>query len=184
MSFRLKVGRKKVKHNLIPPNKICVNKSSLKGRGVFAKEDLYNGEIVEECHFIICGCPQDMKDDELRRYAFTITFKKDASPEANEEISVKALLAMSLEDEKMQEEILEDLVDLGYGDISQIFQTATVLGNGMIYNHASDNNINWEFNYENLTFEFSANKDIQAGEELFINYGENYWKENNERIIT
>lgn len=184
MSFRLKAGRKKMKSKLIPPSKIYVDKSSIKGRGVFAKEKIDSGEIIEECHFIICGCPHDMKDSELLRYAFTITFKKDATPETNEEISIKTLLAMSLDDEKMQKEILKDLADLGYNDISQIFQTATVLGNGMIYNHASDNNINWEFNYENLTFEFSANKDIQAGEELFINYGEHYWKENNERIIT
>ena len=91
MNFPLKAGKKIMKSKLIPPSKIYVDKSSLKGRGVFAKEDIKSGEIIEECHFIICGCPQDMKDDELRRYAFTITFKKDASPEVNEEISVKAV---------------------------------------------------------------------------------------------
>lgn len=34
------------------PDKLYVSNSNISGRGVFAKEDIEIGEILEECHFI------------------------------------------------------------------------------------------------------------------------------------
>lgn len=52
-----------------------------------------------------------------------------------------------------------------------------VLGFGMIYNHSYDPNIYWEIvDYQRNVICFTALKDIKAGEELYHNYGEDYWK--------
>ena len=51
-----------------------------------------------------------------------------------------------------------------------------VLGNGSIYNHSNNYNLDFYVDEENSNFEYYANKDIRQGEELFINYGIEYWK--------
>jgi len=53
------------KNKLFHNNKIEVRKSSLQGYGVFAKEDIKNGEMLEECHYITVE-----EDDEVDRYLF------------------------------------------------------------------------------------------------------------------
>lgn len=45
-----------------------------------------------------------------------------------------------------------------------------VLGYGFLYNHNNQNNADWR-DGEPMTFEFFATKDIEPGEEIFINYG-------------
>jgi len=37
---------------MIPPSKLEVKDSPISGRGVFATEDIIEGEVVEECHFL------------------------------------------------------------------------------------------------------------------------------------
>ena len=51
-----------------------------------------------------------------------------------------------------------------------------ILGNGMIYNHSSDSNVEhvWRDDDE-IVVEFIASCTIKKGEELCIDYGENYW---------
>lgn len=51
-----------------------------------------------------------------------------------------------------------------------------VLGYGQIYNHHDDNNAKISFNLKNSLALIIANKDIKKGEEIFISYGENYFK--------
>jgi SET domain-containing protein len=51
-----------------------------------------------------------------------------------------------------------------------------IMGYGMMYNHSSDANAEWEIDDDNRFVRFSANKDICAGEEIFQDYGEEYWK--------
>ena len=43
-----------------------------------------------------------------------------------------------------------------------------------MYNHLDDHNANWEVLNENQIV-IKANKDIKKGEEIFVDYGENYW---------
>tara|TARA_R100001440_G_scaffold49766_1_gene69692 strand:- start:9735 stop:10097 length:363 start_codon:yes stop_codon:yes gene_type:complete len=51
-----------------------------------------------------------------------------------------------------------------------------VLGAGMIYNHGSDPNAEWQISEtDNRFLEFVALRDIAAGEEIVHHYGEDYW---------
>ena len=54
------------------PDKIYVGESKISGRGVFAKEDIKDGEILEECHFIELN-EKDFNniDPVLKDYVFT-----------------------------------------------------------------------------------------------------------------
>jgi len=51
-----------------------------------------------------------------------------------------------------------------------------VMGYGMMYNHAATPNSEWEIDEDNRFVRFSALRDIEAGEEIFQDYGEEYWK--------
>ena len=55
-----------------------------------------------------------------------------------------------------------------------------MLGYGSIYNHSSQNNANWSF-LDNKRLKIEAVKNILPNEEIFVNYGEKYWK-NSRRI--
>ncbi|MED3729622.1 SET domain-containing protein-lysine N-methyltransferase [Priestia filamentosa] len=48
--------------------------------------------------------------------------------------------------------------------------TAILLGYGMLFNHSYTPNATYKINFENHTFDFYAYTDIQAGEEILINY--------------
>ncbi|RDZ13840.1 SET domain-containing protein-lysine N-methyltransferase [Priestia megaterium] len=48
--------------------------------------------------------------------------------------------------------------------------TAILLGYGMLFNHSYTPNATYEINFDNHTFDFYAYTDIQAGEEILINY--------------
>lgn len=49
-------------------------------------------------------------------------------------------------------------------------RSAILLGYGMLFNHSYTPNATYEINFDNETFDFYAHTDIQAGEEIFINY--------------
>ncbi len=51
-----------------------------------------------------------------------------------------------------------------------------VAGYGMIYNHQDENNVDMAFNFPKLYVDIIAKKPIKAGEEIFVNYGEEYFK--------
>lgn len=48
-------------------------------------------------------------------------------------------------------------------------------GYGMLYNHQDEPNALWKFNYPQLLGDIIAIKDIKAGDEIFINYGNCYF---------
>ena len=51
-----------------------------------------------------------------------------------------------------------------------------VMGCGMLYNHGVPANAKWEVDEtDNRFLRFYADRDIAAGEELFHDYGEEYW---------
>lgn len=56
------------------------------------------------------------------------------------------------------------------------------LGFGGIYNHNKDYNVIYDYEWINVDGEvrpittYKANRDIKAGEELFVNYGSEYFK--------
>lgn len=160
-----------MKYELLPTTKIAIKQSNVKGRGVFAVQDLEEGELIEECHFIISGCAKDMKDSELARYVFSLFYNEQLSPKENARLNFQSSFQLSIDDEDIQQSFLDDLKELGYEDISKLFSTATVLGFGMIYNHSNHANIDYSIDYEDFLFKYKTNKKIKKGEELFINYG-------------
>jgi SET domain-containing protein len=59
-----------------------------------------------------------------------------------------------------------------------------MLGNGSIYNHSSTPNVEHTWSDDEQTIvEFSAIRNINKGEELFIDYGEEYWEYTDEKEI-
>lgn len=48
------------------------------------------------------------------------------------------------------------------------------LGFASLYNHSFNPNAEWKKDYLNMTIEHFAIEDIKAGEEILINYGEEY----------
>jgi hypothetical protein len=58
---------------------------------------------------------------------------------------------------------------------------AIVMGFGMIYNHSQENNVSYYRGFQTGkgtrdVFTFYATRDIEAGEQLCISYGENWWQ--------
>jgi uncharacterized protein len=53
------------------------------------------------------------------------------------------------------------------------------LGLCSLYNHADDNNVNNNQDNDKNLMIFKAKKSIKKGEEMFINYGKNYWNYRN-----
>jgi len=54
--------------------------------------------------------------------------------------------------------------------------STVVLGYGGIYNHFKEPNVDWDIDMERNLFIFKAIRDIDSGEELYVNYGEGYEK--------
>jgi hypothetical protein len=53
---------------------------------------------------------------------------------------------------------------------------ALALGCGSLYNHKNQPNVSYEIDETKKSIIFTALRDIQPSEELFISYGKNYWK--------
>lgn len=43
---------------ILPPKKVCIKKSPIHGYGVFATEDIIQGEVIEECPLLDLGIPK------------------------------------------------------------------------------------------------------------------------------
>lgn len=51
-----------------------------------------------------------------------------------------------------------------------------LLGYGMLYNHQDDPNTIWNFRYNESVAEVIASRPIKKGEEIFVSYGDDYFK--------
>ena len=58
-----------------------------------------------------------------------------------------------------------------------------VMGYGQIYNHQDDNTAEIRFDLKNQIADIVAIKKIKKGEEIFVNYGPNYFKNKNKITI-
>ncbi|GIV33112.1 MAG: hypothetical protein KatS3mg031_0647 [Chitinophagales bacterium] len=59
-----------------------------------------------------------------------------------------------------------------------------ILGYGCIYNHSPDYNAEYFEDTEKKLIEFVARRNIKKGEEIFIHYGDAYFKDRNMRVAT
>ena len=57
-----------------------------------------------------------------------------------------------------------------------------VMGFGQMYNHQDDNSADIKFDLVNKIADIHARKEIKSGEEIFLNYGSNYFK-NRKKIV-
>lgn len=160
-----------MKYDLIPLTKIEIGKSKIRGRGVFASQDLKKGELIEEAHFIISGKTKRLQDKELGRYVFSMFYNEKLTPQENERLNFQIILKSMIPDEDLRKDLEEEIKDLGYSDLTSIFSVAVVLGYGMIYNHSNEANVDFDLDYNDFVFKYTTNQSIKKGEELFINYG-------------
>lgn len=61
--------------------------------------------------------------------------------------------------------------DIAYKD----GEFAVMLGYASIYNHSDNNNAYWYFDDTEDLIYVKTNRDIEPDEEVFVNYGPNYW---------
>ena len=131
-------------------NKIEVRKSNIHGWGVFAREDIKKGEILEECTFI--STLFDSFDDpycpNLPKYRFYYPqYKK------------------GLDKNEWKSSIIFSAISLGYGSLyndSKSEKNATAI-------------LNWDI--ENKLMIFSAKKDINSNNEILLCYIKSLLKE-------
>ena len=141
-----------MKSDLKVPTSIAIKKSALHGRGIFAVKNICEGEIIEECHYVL------LAGDTHHDYPETPMFIR-SNP-------IFQMYASRLKS-------LEEYSYFAKNENNKLRQ-AIVLGCGMIYNHNSNPNVSYAQSIDDEIFIFSANKAIDAGEELFVDYGPSY----------
>lgn len=149
------------KNNLHFSSKIEVRRSQIEGWGVFAKEDIEKGEILEESPFIILP-----SHTLISKNLFDIL-------RANNFLNIK---------EKYETNLIKNL---GFKDADDYYfkwapkhqpdgenliYTVLPLGFGPIYNTSNSTN-NAEWKIENNYFVFSASKKIKKDDEICTFYG-------------
>jgi|TARA_B100001964_G_C14016353_1_gene501738 hypothetical protein len=130
-------------NKLFHSNKIEVRDSSKHGRGVFAKEDIKSGEMLEECHYIVVddGNTHDMPIYKWRRLR-----------SSNKEIR---------------------LHQFGWPKGDDFEKHTIALGFGSIYNSGIDEeerSVNWESDLDKDVYRFFTIKDVKKNEELLLYY--------------
>lgn len=136
-----------MKDKLFRSEKIFVGASDTHGYGVFCTEDIKKGELIEECYYIVPDKAkwQDL-DTKFAHYFFSLPFLQDDHE--------------SFADEN------------GGVTVGHVTRPVCVLGSGMIFNHSKDNNVNWQIYEVSQVVSYRANKNIEAGSELFIKYND------------
>jgi SET domain-containing protein len=106
-------------------------------------------------------------------------FAKETIQE-NETIEVSRLLRLGWRMKYQYDNIIRDYCWTPNCKCSECQMHGTAmylaLGCGSIYNHDDNPNTNIKLDYTKLTLTVIANKTINAGEEIFVTYGESYWK--------
>lgn len=128
-----------------------VRTSPIEGRGVFCTENIKKGDIIEEAHlFLLKNNKWEECDAALKRYALPwVELRED----------------------------WKEFCDKHEGILSQhATRPVVVLGFGMIYNHADENNVDYFIDKHRLICSYKANRDIDAQSELTIDYGADYFE--------
>lgn len=117
---------------------LYIDTSFEKGRGVFAKQSIPAGTIIE----------------------------------------ISPVIVMSQEERKLLDQTLLHDYIFEWGHDSR--QCCMALGYVAVYNHSYSSNCEYEMNFENDTIKIKTIRDIDPGEELFINYNGDW--NNNKKI--
>ena len=103
------------------------------------------------------------QSDEMGKGVFT---KEPIS--ANTIIEASPVIVMSSEERKLLDQTLLHNYIFEWGADSK--QCCMALGFVPVYNHSYKSNCEYEMNFETETIRIKAVRNIEAGEELFINY--------------
>ena len=114
-------------------NKTVVRLSGIHRFGVFAAQNIKNGELVDQCVGLIFRFPDRVRQNNL-----------------------------------LNDYIFED---------ADTRKSVILLGNGCIYNHANRPNLEryCPHDEDDCVHDFMALRPIKKGQELFIDYGKDYW---------
>lgn len=103
-----------------------------KGRGIFALEDIKQGEVIEIAPVLVF------------------------SPKESDYV--------------MQTQLRDCVFQWGSN------KSAAALGYGMVYNHSDNPNAYYQKREHRQDMIYIALKDIKAGEEITVSYGDHWWK--------
>ncbi|MEM6395943.1 MAG: SET domain-containing protein [Bacteroidota bacterium] len=99
-------------------------------------------------------------------------FTAEALPKGSA-IEIAPVIVLSKEDkEAIHQTHLHDY----YFDWGKDGRAAIALGFGSLYNHSPDPNADYYMDFEAQTINFFTRRDIAAGEEITIDYGNKLWK--------
>tara|TARA_A100001515_G_C4430623_1_gene163551 strand:+ start:46 stop:489 length:444 start_codon:yes stop_codon:yes gene_type:complete len=132
--------------SLIYNSKIEVKKSPIHGYGVFAKENIKKGEILEECHFMSLPLPEKLSG------LMDVSFYQSTN------IGRYYFLFPRLDRYNLLEEKIEKA------------EYILPFGTGCIYNSSPNANADWDTDIKKRLLIFKAIKDIEKGKEIFTNY--------------
>ena len=120
--------------------KIMLGYSEVQGRGVFATEDIYEGELIERCPMVVLAWRKNYHHDPvIWQYCFTQSCPCNHCKQHGGHFLM-------------------------------------VLGYGQVYNHQNDNNAHISFDLKNTVANVVARRPIAKGDEIFVNYGDEYFK--------
>jgi len=133
----------------IQSRKIIIGNSKVHFRGVFATDDIEEGELIERCPMVpLSFRAKYQSDPQIWNYLYghTTCDCKECKTHG--------------------------------------FIFYMVLGYGMIYNHQDSPNTRMQFNYANLYVDIIAETKILKGEEIFVTYGDKYFKDREKIDVT
>lgn len=149
------------KNNLNFSSKIEVRKSPIEGWGVFAKDNIKKGEILEESPFII------LSSFVLANKPIFEILKQQNLINPKETYSTSLIRNLGFKD---ADEYYFKWIPKHQPENEELVYTVLPLGFGPIYNTSNSTN-NAEWRIENNYFVFSASKDIKKDEEICTFYG-------------
>ena len=142
-------------------SKIEVRNSPIEGFGVFAKEFIGKGEILEESPFLI------LPSFILTAKGVFDSFKNQNLLHPREKYTANLIKNLGFKD---TEEYYFKWMPKHQPEGEEIVYTVLPLGFGPIYNSSNSTN-NAEWRIEDKIFVFTASRDIQVREEIFTFYG-------------
>jgi SET domain-containing protein len=92
--------------------------------------------------------------------------------EANTIIEISPVVVMTAEERKLLDQTR--LYDYIFEWQTELNKCCMALGYIAVYNHAYESNCEYEMDYETELISIKTMRDIEAGEELFINYNGNW----------
>lgn len=162
-----KDGPRRLQLSTVP--RAGIRASSLHGLGVFALQDLKEGDLVEECPVLPFRHSLTDRLAESIAAAIAESFLESMDEGQQEEECVPVEEPVATQESKLQDYTFASPF---VGEELSLLQ----LGSGCVFNHGRPPNVR-AVRYESSPFVWAwvATKDVPEGTELLFDYGELYW---------